>query len=1082
MTNGAVSHRTHTSRGLRRFVSAGILLLASLLSASVHTSAQSLAGLGALSGTAYDPSGAVVPNASVEVINANLGIDRKITATGAGIFVAPSLTPDPGYSVVVTAPGFAKATVTGIEVHVGEQVSVPVKMVLSSASSTVTIAADTEPIVDTTKTELSTLVDQAQILNLPINGRRVDQFVLLTPGVSRDGTNGDVTFHGIPNGNLFLQDGVDITTQWFVANAGGGSSSIAMLSNISMDAVQEFRTEAMGYSAEFGRGAGGVVNTLTKSGTDQFHGTGFWYFRNRTLNAIDLFSKLNGVPFNAPEYRHEFGGTVGGPIIKDKLFFFSSYEGTIRNYPIISSIVNSSILSSSGQLLAGQCAVPPAQAAQCAAVQTDINRFFRSVNRSLDQNGAFAKFDYRPSEKSTYTIGMNLVNYSTVHGGVTSIAPTDGSAVGTNYNQATHVRNVHLSNTYLVSGSMVNEARFGFSVDRRQQGLASDLLPPDGLLSAVTVAGQGSLGVSSNQLPNIQPTERRFDLADDFSQTHGKHQLKYGMDLAYLRSIENAVFSGPGSYTYTSFTNFAYDLDPNPATDPNPPAAGKHWSGYSQALGKPLTSITIRDYDFFVQDQYQLTHALLVDLGVRYEYSTFTQPPPPSYTATNPNVGPINQPKDNFAPRIGFAYSMFNSKTVVRGSYGMFYNRIPGATLTRMQQLGGVVRKSFSLSANNPAQLALGPAFPGRLTQLSQIASLGIIANTGFTIPGLKTPYVQEWAFGVEQQLSANMSLNVAYTGVRGIHFLQRSDINAGPPTGVDTFTIENSSGVATGQTYSTPVYFNAANGNTTFNPAYGKILQIDNAGRIWYDGMTAEFHQRENRFMQSSIAYTWSHSEDLGQSTATNNYYFSDQGNTFYNGVSTISGRSGYSYEKGRSGEDQAQRLVATAILAPPPITLQSTWASEAVNGWQLAPIFTAGSPQFVNSSLTVSTADPRLYTTTPTLSGIGGEAPGGTRVPFLPTDNLPLGHQYQVDARLTKHFPIKEKQSLELSFEAINAFNHMFFTSVNQTAYKSIWNSTTNTGVIEAVNGVGTGTATAGFPDGTNARRALASLRFSF
>jgi hypothetical protein len=167
---------------------------------------------------------------------------------------------------------------------------------------------------------------------------------------------------------------------------------------------------------------------------------------------------------------------------------------------------------------------------------------------------------------------------------------------------------------------------------------------------------------------------------------------------------------------------------------------------------------------------------------------------------------------------------------------------------------------------------------------------------------------------------------------------------------------------------------------------------------------------------------------------------------------------------------------------MSPPTKHFQSTWASETVNGWQLAPIFTAASPQFVNSSLTVSTADPRLYQTTPTLSGIGGEAPGGTRVPFLPTDNLPLGHQYQVDARLTKHFAIREGQTLDLTFEAINAFNHMFFTSVNQTAYKSIWNSTTNTGVIEAVAGTGTGTATAGFPDGTNARRALASMRYTF
>lgn len=1055
------------------------LTLILALDTSVRSSAQSLAGMGAITGTITDPSGAVVPNASVEVINSNLGIDHKIQATSAGLFFAPSLQPAPGYLVRVKAPGFAVSDTTGIDVHVGEQVTVPVHMVVSSTTSTVTISASTEPIVDTTRTEISALVNQAQISNLPINGRRVDQFVLLTPGVSRDGTNGDVTFHGIPNGNLFLQDGVDITNQWFVADAGGGSSTIAALSNISMDAVQEFRTEELGYSAEFGRGAGGVVNTITKSGTDQFHGTAFEYYRNRAFNAIDLFSKLNGQPYNAPESRKQFGGTVGGPIKKDKLFFFSSYEGTVRSYPMISSMINSSILATGGTLLPGVC---NATAAQCAAVQSDINRFFRSVNRSLEQNDGFAKIDYRPSDKNSFAANFNLLNFSTVHGGVTSIAPTDGSAVGTNFNQGTHIRNALLSNTYLISGTMVNEARFGFNADRRSQGLATDLLPPDGLLSSLTVAGQGSLGVSSNQIPNVQPTEKRFDLSDNLSKSVGRHQLKFGADLAYLRSIENAIYNGPGSYTYTNFTNFAYDLDPNPATDPNPPAPGKHWSGYSQSLGKPVTSITIRDYDFFAQDQYQMTRALMVNLGVRWEYATFTQPPPPSYTATNPNVGPINQPKDDFAPRIGMAYALNNGKTVVHSSYGIFYDRIPGATVTRMQQLGGVVRKSFTLSSNNSAQLALGPTFPGRLTSLSQVASLGIIANTGFTRPGLKTPYVQEWSVGVEQQLHNNMSLNLSYTGVRGVQFLQRSDLNAGPPTGVDTYTILNASGTPTGQTFSTPVYFNAANGNTTINPAYGRILQIDNAGRIWYDGMTAEFHQRENGWVQTSVAYTWSHSEDLGQSTATNNYYFSDQGNTYFNGISNIGGRSGYSYEKGRSGEDQAQRMVATAILAPPMRHFASMWASQAANGWMLAPVFTAASPQFVNSSLTVSTADPRLYMTTPTLSGIGGEAPGGTRVPFLPTDNLPLGDQYEVDARLTKHFPIRESQSVDLTFEAINVFNHMYYTSVNQTAYKSVWNSTTETGTIQAVNGVGAGTATAAFPDGTNARRAQASVRYTF
>ncbi len=1093
--------------------SIAFLALMYLIVAGPSAAAQSLAGLGALSGTVLDPQGAVIAKANVEVVNSSLGIDRKTTTSDAGLFFAPSLPPAPGYVVIVTAPGFATAKTTGIVVHVGEQIAIPIALAVSDEKQTVTVSESTAPILDLTKTEVSSLVSQQQIMNLPINGRRADQFALLSPGVVPDATSGEVSFHGVPSGNLFLLDGVDITQQWFIQNAGGE----ALLSNISMDAVQEFRTEILGYSAEFGRGAGGVVNLLTKSGTNQFHGTGFWFYRNRTLNAIDLFSKLNGVAYNPPEYRHQFGGTVGGPIIKDKLFFFASYEGTIRNFPLVSSLVADPTIvnGTTGQLLAGQC---NATAVQCANAQTFLNRISipSTVARNLQQNAGFARFDFRPSEKSSFSANFNLVNYSALHNGTSLAATTDGTgASGTNYNISTHVRNAHLANTYIVSNSMVNEARFGWNADRRFQGLPSDLAPPDGVHSSLTVAGISTLGVSLNQLPNIQPTEDRYDLSDNFSQTKGKHQLKYGFDLAYLRSVENAVFSGPGGYTYTNFTNFAYDLTPEP-TDPvsavSPYSSlGKHYSAFAQAVGHPLTRITIRDYDFFVQDQYQVTSALSLDLGLRYEYATFTQPPLPTYAATNSAVGALNQPKANFAPRIGFAYSLNNDQTVVRGSYGIFYNRLPGATITRLQQLGGTVRKSFTLSNTSATQFPAAPVFPNTFTSLSQVNSIlsPSSINSGFAIPSLATPYVQEWTFGVEHALTKSMSVNVAYIGSRGVKFLQRSDLNAGPPSGNDTYAIYSSAGAQIGS-YTTPVYFNAANGNSTYNPNYNKILQIDNGGRLWYDGLIAEFHQRQNKYLQTNLAYTFSHSLDLGQGTFSSNYYFSDQGDTYFNGSSKINGKSGYAYEKGSSLEDQRHRLVVSAILTSPKVESESKWLLAAANGWQLAPIFTYATPQFVDSYETVGGAtvganpgnlpasavpigttttgsDPRLYVPTPTLSGIGAEAPGGSRVPFLPTANLPLGHTVQLDGRLTKTFSIHETGSIQLSFEAINALNHIRYTGVNQTVYKSIWDSTTNTGFLVqqpqgSSNGWGAGTASGGFPDGTNARRAQASIRFTF
>jgi hypothetical protein len=314
------------------------------------------------------------------------------------------------------------------------------------------------------------------------------------------------------------------------------------------------------------------------------------------------------------------------------------------------------------------------------------------------------------------------------------------------------------------------------------------------------------------------------------------------------------------------------------------------------------------------------------------------------------------------------------------------------------------------------------------------------------------------------------------------------------------TYAIYNQAGARTG-TYSTPVYFNAANGNTTYNPAYNKILQIDNGGRLWYDGLIAEFHRRETRYLQTNFAYTFSHAEDLGQGTFSSNYYFSDQGDTYFNGSSIIDGRSGYSCEKGRSLEDQRNRLVITAVGTSPDINSDSTFAKHALNGWMLAPIFTFATAQYVDSYVTVggltaatapagsiraghvtTGADPRLYVPTPTLSGIGAETPGSSRVPFLPTANLPLGRTVQLDGRLTKTFQVHEGQTLQLSFEAINALNHRRIIGVNQVVYKSLWDSISNTGILQLQNGYGAGTASGGFPDGTNARRAQASLRYSF
>ncbi|MBM3768780.1 MAG: TonB-dependent receptor, partial [Acidobacteria bacterium] len=281
-----------------------LLLLATAL-ASVSF-AQAVAGFGGISGVVRDASGAVVPSAEVIVENSSKGIRRTLVSNDAGVFAAPALVPSTGYSVKVSKAGFRAFEVKEIEILVGQNVNINASLSVESATTQVDIT-DQAPIVEQTKTGTSQVVNSLQIRDLPINGRRVDSFVLLTPAVVSDGTFGLVSFRGIAGGNSYLTDGNDTTNQFYNENAGRTRIS----SQISQDAVQEFQVLTNGYSAEFGRASGGVINTVTRSGGNETHGTAYWFFRNQDFSARDRYAAIN-----PKERRDQFGGSLGGAIVK----------------------------------------------------------------------------------------------------------------------------------------------------------------------------------------------------------------------------------------------------------------------------------------------------------------------------------------------------------------------------------------------------------------------------------------------------------------------------------------------------------------------------------------------------------------------------------------------------------------------------------------------------------------------------------------------------------------------------------------------------------------------------------------------
>ncbi len=1003
--------------------------------------AQSLAGLGALHGTVTDPSGAIVPKAEITVSNASIGLTRDITATSDGVFEASSLPPADGYEVTVRQAGFATYSAKGISVHVGEDLGLNVALKVSQSAETVSVDASDE-VLDVTHPGVSELVSQQEINELPINGRRVDQFVLLTPGVTTDGAGGEVTFRGVPGNNIFLQDGMDVTQQWGQDDAGSTSA----FSPLSQDAVQEFQVLTSGYTAEFGHAAGGIVNTLTKSGTNGYHGSAFWFFKNRTLNSTDPYSFYNNAPFNPPNWRHQFGGSVGGPLIKDKLFFFVNTEETRESRPLVSSYSASSLVNSDGSLKAGAC---QASADQCSAAQAYIQRTFAVLPRKLNENIGFAKLDYRPTQHDSLTANFNLMQFASPNGAVSATALTDGSGFYTNGNQIDLTRWARLSETHVVSASSINEFRFGWFKDTRKQSVNDSITPSNGLRSGLSVGDLSNLGMSVN-IPNSQPSEDRFLFTDNFSKTIKNHQLKFGAESNYMRDVENALFFAKGEYFYNTITDWAEDLAPA-AGDPN---AGKHYSGFLQSFGPLLTRAIVRDYNFYAQDQWQVSRNLTLNLGLRYEFNRFTQPPVnPDY----PQTGKLNQPGHNFAPRVGFAYSLKGGSTVLRGGYGMSYARLPSASVIRLQQRNGAVQKTIFFLPF----FADAPTFPGYLLS-TDIAGSG--SNVTYADPHLKTPYTEQADLTVEQKLDSKTVASVSYLWNDGIDFLTRKDDNLVDPTSSYTWSILDANGHQTG-TYTTPLY------TAKHDPSHGVLNHIINGGRLYYDGLAISVTRRQSAWVEGSIAYTWSHSIDLGLGAGADNIYYTDPPVTVYN--------NDQRFEKGRSPLDQRNRVVASALVSPPRKDFGSHLANSSLNGWQISTIETYASPQGVDPLVSINGLPAALSNDvySSTISGIGIGFASYQRVPFLPRSSLDLGTTLKTDLRATKQFKLPHEENLSLNFELFNAFNYKTITSVQQVAIFA-----NADGTLTPAPSAGQGTASAGFPDGTNARRGQVSVRYTF
>ncbi len=1026
---------------MKRFV---LVAWFALFALAITGLAQSVAGLGAISGLVRDSSGAVIAGATVSVENASKGITRRPVTNEAGVFSVSSLVPASGYTVTITKTGFASHESRDVELQVGQ--SLFLDIVLRVGATLLQIDVSTSaPLVEPTRTDVSQVINSSQIQNLPINGRRVDSFVLLSPGVVPDGTFGMLSFRGTAGGNAFLTDGNDTTNQYFNENAG----RTRIPTQLSQDAVQEFQVLVDGYSAEFGRASGGVVNTVTRSGSNDLHGTAYWFFRNQDFNARDPFASMN-----PPERRHQAGASVGGRVIRNELFYFFNAETTRRDFPLFASLTTPPFFDSRGNFVATQpdgrpsCG-PPATEDQCKMAVSLMNRQTQQLNRRGDAELGFGKIDWRPRERHSFSASMNYLRWISPNGLQTAAVLNNGAGIGNNASSTVRARYGRLAWTFLPGNSIVNEFRFGWFKDKQFDYISNDIIWPGVGQLGLTIQGQQNLGTAVNY-PRLNPSENRFQFADSVTWSLGKHTWKVGVDILHTEDYNDSLVNRSGTYTYPNLTAFALDFTGNTAR-------AKRWQNYTQGLGNPVVAFAVQDYAFYAQDQYRISAKLTLNYGVRYDYAALPQPIMLSDFSVNtdyPATGRIPTANKNFAPRVGIAYSL-TGKTVLRAGFGLFHARYPGGLINTFITRNGIYQPPVTFNGSVALDLANGPVFPARLPADYRPAAIG---NVDLTFPArdFRAPYTQHGNVAVERELTRNTAITVSYLWSRGLHLTTVQDINAGPAGDPVTYRINDGSGNRVGS-YTTPTYRRA----NRVNNRWSRVNVVDAGGNSYYNALAVQLRKRLSQGFEGSLAYTWSHAIDFNQGAGNNNIFFDRGPTSVFNGD--------YRGEKGTSVLDQRHRLVLTSIYGPrfggvPGIL------SAIVNNWQLSQVSTFATAPPATGTVVVSGAPFAGAAFNGSLNGLGGSS----RVPFFPVNSLAIDSIARVDARLTRIIPINDRFKLELNFEGFNVFNNTYYTNVLTQAFTAV------NGVLTPNARFGEGSATGGFPDGTNARRLQVSARF--
>jgi outer membrane receptor protein involved in Fe transport len=770
--------------------------------------AQTQITTGTIQGVIQDANGAALPGASVELKNIDTNFMRTTTSDEDGRFVAPQL-PSGRYNLTISKTGFATLVVEKADLTVGQAMNLPLTMKVSAVQETVTITAT--PTVDTVKTESSTTIDEKTVNTTPILGRKFEDLLTLTPGVSVvQGPDGDeITFagqRGVFN-NVSL-DGGDYNNGFFGEQLGGQRAAV----DITLEAVKEFQVVATGASAEFGRTAGGVINVITKSGTNAVHGSLFHFQRLEALTA----HTSDGKPLK--DFRREqFGGTVGGPIRKDKAFYFFAFEGIHENLtranlsepigspcpvgtPVITNAAHEALINTNSDCQ---------RLALINFIQTT-----RGENEGLPvahpirNYGFLGKTDFNLNTANQLAISYNF-DYSKNTNQTFDVATYGTSANG--IEGPSKINNINVNLFSSVSETKLNEAHFSYSRELRPRNAVASNVPAD---TGVGFGPSFRFGNPFFLQPAVDELLWRTHVKDNFSIISGNHTFKVGGE--WVHTLNDQVFRGffTGRYLFGSTAGFLRYASPAApggfgpntqecataagvssfVTAPAPCPAGSTLTGgplflYLQnGISTGITGVpppgksTVKneDYGLFVQDRWQVRPNFTLNLGLRWEAQIFPSPiVPPSQTAYGallsnprfPSDGTLHSPKKEFQPRVGFAWDISKQgKSVLRASYGIFYGRqnmlsqVGSITDNGVQQYGIACASSFGCSngAARPVWPNIVPIAPGGGVQ--PFSSVRVFSKD-YANPRVYTTNAQ-----FEQQLASDISLYFDFTHSQGVH------------------------------------------------------------------------------------------------------------------------------------------------------------------------------------------------------------------------------------------------------------------------------------------------------------------------